>query len=220
MPPSTCRTPASPSATSRRGAKAGLGGDWYDAIALPDGRVVLAIGDVAGHGLPAIAQMAQLRHALVGLAMTGEPADRLLAWLNDLVLHRLAETTATAVVGHLDPATGVFTWGQAGHLAPILVRDGVASRLEPPNGGAARRQPNEPYDLAAVGAAGGRPAAAVHRRAGRAAHPRHRRGPRADPGGGGDAPGGLDDGLDRLIELIGGPNPEDDTCVLAIGVLG
>lgn len=202
------------------GAKAGLGGDWYDAIALPDGRVVLAIGDVSGHGLPAIARMAQLRHALVGLAMTGESPDRLLAWLNDLVLHRLVETTATAVVGHLDPATGVFTWGQAGHPAPILVRDGVAIQLDPPNGVLLGATLNEPYDLAGVelregdllllftdglverrtrdideGLALTLEAAALLR-------------------------GDLDDGLDRLIELIGGPNPEDDTCVLAIGVLG
>lgn len=84
--------------------------------------------------MPAISQMAQLRHALIGLAMTGQSPDRLLAWLNDLVLHRMPETTATAVVGHLDPATRRFTWGQAGHPAPILVREGMATQLDPPAG--------------------------------------------------------------------------------------
>ncbi|MFF5205547.1 PP2C family protein-serine/threonine phosphatase [Streptosporangium sp. NPDC000396] len=203
------------------GMKAGLGGDWYDATTLPDGRVVLTIGDVSGHGVPAIAQMARLRHALIGLATTGEPPERLLTWLNDLVMHRLAETTATAVIGHLDPATGVFTWSQAGHPAPILVRDGTAVQLDPPAGvllGATLAEPYEPArvelregDLLLLFTDG-----LVERRAR-------------------DIDEGLalaleaavdllgDDlgaGLDRLIEAVGGPNPEDDTCVLAIGVLG
>ncbi|MFC7642821.1 PP2C family protein-serine/threonine phosphatase [Streptosporangium lutulentum] len=163
--------------------------------------------------------MAQLRHALVGLAMTGESPDRLLTWLNDLVLHRLVETTATAVVGHLDPITGVFTWGQAGHPAPILVRDGVAIQLDPPNGVLLGATLDEPYDLAGValregiccccsptGWSSGAPATST-----RASRWPWRR--RRCSGGSGRRPG-PSHRADR------GPNPEDDTCVLAIGVLG
>ncbi len=203
------------------GMKAGLGGDWYDASSLPDGRVVLTIGDVSGHGLPAIAQMARLRHSLIGLAMTGEPADKLLTWLNTLVMHRLAETTATAVIGHLDPATRVFTWSQAGHPAPILIRDGVAVQLDPPAGvllGATLTVPYEPAsvqllegDLLLLFTDG-----LVERRS-----------RDIDEGlalaltAAADLTGDdLEAGLDRLIRKVGGPNPEDDTCVLAIGVLG
>ncbi|WP_344973262.1 PP2C family protein-serine/threonine phosphatase [Streptosporangium fragile] len=202
------------------GIRAGLGGDWYDALPLPDDRVLLAIGDVSGHGMPAISQMAQLRHALVGLAMTGHGPDRLLAWLNDLVLHRMPESTATAVVGHLDPATGRFTWGQAGHPAPILVRDGRAVQLDPPTGVLLGATSDEPYALETVELREGDllllfTDGLVERRT-----------RDIDEGltlvleAAALLRDDLGDGLDRLIEVVGGPNPEDDTCVLAIDVLG
>ncbi|NUT38350.1 MAG: SpoIIE family protein phosphatase [Thermoactinospora sp.] len=200
---------------------ASLGGDWFEAAPTPDGRLLLAIGDVSGHGLPAIAHMAHLRHALVGLTMTGRPADRLLSWLNDLVLHQLKDTTATAVIGHLDPATLTFTWGQAGNLDPILVRDGVAARLERPRGvllGAVAgrgyelaRTPLCPGDLLLMFTDG-----LVERRT-----------RDIDVGldlvvaAAGDLSAReLDAGLDRLLAEIGGPNPEDDACLLAVAVRG
>ncbi|MEV4112597.1 SpoIIE family protein phosphatase [Nonomuraea sp. NPDC049695] len=200
---------------------ANLGGDWFEAAPAHDGRLLLAIGDVSGHGLPAIARMAQLRHALVGLAMTGQPAHRLLAWLNDLVLHQLKETTATAIIGHLDPETRVLAWGQAGNLAPILVRDGVASQLAQPRGvllGAASERPYElattrllPGDLLLMFTDG-----LVERRT-----------RDIDVGldlvlaAARDVPArDLDAGLDHLLADIGGPNPEDDACLLAVAIPG
>ncbi|MFI6478422.1 PP2C family protein-serine/threonine phosphatase [Nonomuraea sp. NPDC050663] len=199
---------------------ASLGGDWFEAAALPDGRVLLAIGDVSGHGLPAIAHMAQLRHALVGLTMTGQPADRLLGWLNELVMHRLDDTTATCVLGHLDPVSRTFTWGQAGHLAPILVRDGCAHQLIAPRGVLLGATCDQPYHLAVTQLQEGDVLllftdGLVERRT-------------RDLDAGlelavGAArelpPFDLDAGLDRLLEAIGGPNPEDDACLLAIGML-
>ncbi|SDI36138.1 PP2C family protein-serine/threonine phosphatase [Nonomuraea jiangxiensis] len=200
---------------------ANLGGDWFEAAPTPDDRLLLAIGDVSGHGLPAIARMAQLRHALVGLTMTATPANRLLAWLNELVMHQLKDTTATAIIGHLDPETRVFAWGQAGHLAPILVRDGVARRLDPPRGVLLGATSGRPYELATT-----------------RLHPGdvllmftdglvERRTRDIDVGldlalaAARDVPGhDLDAGLDRLLADIGGPNPEDDACVLAVGILG
>ncbi|MEU4574413.1 PP2C family protein-serine/threonine phosphatase [Nonomuraea sp. ATR24] len=200
---------------------ASLGGDWFEAAALPDGRALLAIGDVSGHGLPAIAHMAQLRHALIGLTMTGVPPNRVLAWLNDLVLHRLSGTTATAIIGHLDTATRVFAWGQAGNLAPILVRDGVASPLCPPAGVLLGATCDRPYLLASTPLRAGDlllmfTDGLVERRT-------------RDIDEGLDLvmtaacklPGcDLDEGLDRLLADIGGPNPEDDACLLAVGILG
>ena len=50
-----------------------VGGDWYITAEMPGGSVLLAIGDVAGHGLDAAAGMARLRGALAGLAITGAP---------------------------------------------------------------------------------------------------------------------------------------------------
>ncbi len=198
---------------------ANLGGDWFEAAALPDDRVLLAIGDVSGHGLPAIAHMAQLRHALVGLTMTGEPADRLLAWLNELVLHRLDETTATAIIGHLDTETRVFTWSQAGHLPPILVREGKAEALVQPKGVLLGATCDQPYRLASVELQDGDllllfTDGLVERRT-------------RDIDVGLDLAVSaaaqlltcdLDAGLDRLLADIGGPNPEDDACLLAVGV--
>ncbi|MER7499118.1 SpoIIE family protein phosphatase [Nonomuraea pusilla] len=200
---------------------ANLGGDWFEAACAPDGRVMLAIGDVSGHGLPAIARMAQLRHALVGLSMTGEPPDRLLGWLNELVLHQLRDTTATAVIGHLDPRTRMFTWGQAGHLAPILVRDGVATRLRQPRGVLLGATSGRAYEPAATPLRAGDVLllftdGLVERRT-----------RDIDVGldlllaAARDLPcGDLDAGLDRLVAAIGGPNPEDDACVLGVGILG
>jgi hypothetical protein len=60
-----------------------VGGDWYITAAMPTGQVLIAIGDVAGHGLAAAAGMARLRGALAGLAITGAPPERLVGWLND-----------------------------------------------------------------------------------------------------------------------------------------
>src|SRR5579875_4539 len=54
-----------------------VGGDWYITAEMPDDRVLIAIGDVAGHGLAAAAGMTRLRGALAGLAFTGSPPGRL-----------------------------------------------------------------------------------------------------------------------------------------------
>ncbi|WP_327091961.1 SpoIIE family protein phosphatase [Nonomuraea sp. NBC_01738] len=198
---------------------ANLGGDWFEAAALPDGRVLLAIGDVSGHGLPAIAHMAQLRHALVGLTMTGEPAHTLLSWLNELVLHRLEETTATAVIGHLDTATRVFTWSQAGHLPPILVRDGVAGQLHQPRGVILGATCDQPYQLSSVKLQKGDllllfTDGLVERRTRDIDEGLNLAVTAASHLSGLD----LDTGLDRLLAHIGGPNPEDDACLLAVGL--
>jgi serine phosphatase RsbU (regulator of sigma subunit) len=111
-----------------------VGGDWYITAEMPSGQVLIAIGDVAGHGLAAAAGMARLRGALAGLAITGAAPDRLLGWLNDLVHHVAPEHTASVAAGYFDPATRVLTWAQAGHPPPILVRGAWAAPLDPPDG--------------------------------------------------------------------------------------
>jgi serine phosphatase RsbU (regulator of sigma subunit) len=111
-----------------------VGGDWYIAAELPGGRVLLALGDVAGHGLTAAAGMARLRGALAGLAITGAPPRRLVGWLNDLVHHVGTEHTASVVAGYFDPGHRVFTWSQAGHPPPVLIRGDEAFPLDPPPG--------------------------------------------------------------------------------------
>ncbi|WP_246268375.1 PP2C family protein-serine/threonine phosphatase [Acrocarpospora macrocephala] len=198
-----------------------LGGDWYEAATLPDGRVLLAVGDVSGHGMAAIAQMAQLRHALVGLAMTGRPPNRLLAWLNALVLNRLDDTIATVIVGLLDPATGLLTWAQAGHLAPIMVRDGRARQLRAPRGLVLGASPDPPFTVSKVRL---RPGdlllmftdGLVERRDRDIDEGLELIMRAAEKIGHHD----LDASLGFLIDAAGGLSPEDDTCLLAVGVLG
>jgi serine phosphatase RsbU (regulator of sigma subunit) len=120
-----------------------VGGDWYITAEMPSGQVLIAIGDVGGHGLPAAAGMARLRGALAGLAITGSAPERLLGWLNDLVHHVAPEHTASVVAGYFDPGRRVLTWAQAGHPPPVLVRGPDARPLDPPHGvllGAARER--------------------------------------------------------------------------------
>ncbi|GHG06479.1 PP2C family protein-serine/threonine phosphatase [Streptomyces filamentosus] len=107
---------------------AAVGGDWYKCRLLPDGRVLVAIGDAAGHGLDAVARMSQQRHALAGLAQTGASAGEITTWLNELVCSDPSEQTATVVAGHIDDARE-FRWADAGHPAPLLLRDGRARPL-------------------------------------------------------------------------------------------
>lgn len=109
--------------------EAAVGGDWYKCRLLPDGRILLAIGDACGHGLSAVARMAQQRHALAGLAHApGTHAGQLTTWLNELLCGDPAAETATGIIGHID-AQHNFRWACAGHPAPLLLRDGQASEL-------------------------------------------------------------------------------------------
>ncbi|MFF0203894.1 SpoIIE family protein phosphatase [Streptomyces sp. NPDC005017] len=106
-----------------------VGGDWYDAFVLPSGLVLLCVGDVAGHGIEAATSMVVLRNALRGLAVTGAGPGQLLSWLN-IVAHNLTGgVTATAVCGLYDRDRRTLRWARAGHLPPVLVRDGRSSPL-------------------------------------------------------------------------------------------
>lgn len=106
-----------------------VGGDWYDIVTLPSQQVLLSVGDIAGHGIEAATSMVVLRNALRGLAATGASPGPLLGWLNT-VAHCLTENvTATAVCALYDPATRILRWARAGHLPPVLVRQGRAQAL-------------------------------------------------------------------------------------------
>jgi serine phosphatase RsbU (regulator of sigma subunit) len=111
-----------------------VGGDWYITADMPNGQVLIAIGDVAGHGLTAAAGMARMRGALAGLAITGAPPQQLVGWLNDLARHVDAEHTASVLAGYYDPQSRMLTWAQAGHPPPVLVRGADAWALPQPDG--------------------------------------------------------------------------------------
>ena len=111
-----------------------LGGDWYDVFWLPGGRIAVAVGDVAGHGIGVAPAMAQLRHGLRAyLVKEGSPGEALVR-LNELVGHLLPDDLASVVVVELDPATGRVRLANAGHLPPVLVASGVARLVEEARG--------------------------------------------------------------------------------------
>ncbi|MFK4148745.1 SpoIIE family protein phosphatase [Streptomyces sp. NPDC004065] len=106
-----------------------VGGDWYDAVVLPSGLVLLCVGDVAGHGIEAATSMVVLRNALRGLAVTGAGPGQLLSWLNIVAHHLTGAVTATAVCALYDPGRRTLRWARAGHLPPVLVRGTDAAPL-------------------------------------------------------------------------------------------
>ena len=116
-------------------AAAGVGGDWYGVARLADGRILLHVGDVAGHGFPAATAMARLYHALHGLAVTGGGSGTLLHWLNKLTCELPEFTIASACCAVYDPALRRLSLANAGHPSPVLVRGGRASTVPKPRGG-------------------------------------------------------------------------------------
>lgn len=196
-----------------------VGGDWYHAQTLPDDEVVLAVGDVAGHGLGAASGMAHLRFALVAWLSIGiRDPGALLGNMNRLC--EQMRITATAVIASYDPSTRTLRWARAGHMPPLLGRRGESRELERSPGlllGAAgeqcypaaterlqaddlvlfytdglveRRRPSLDDRLAEVG----RTLAVAS-----------------------SAPGG--ETLTMLRTLLYQPSPDDDTCTLAVRVL-
>jgi serine phosphatase RsbU (regulator of sigma subunit) len=115
------------------GAAGTIGGDWYLSTPLPGGDVMLAVGDVMGHGRPAAATMLRLRAAMTRLALAGDEPGTILAALNRMLCRRPATTLATAVCARFRPADHSLTWSRAGHL-PILrvTPDGVSTLAQPP----------------------------------------------------------------------------------------
>jgi serine phosphatase RsbU (regulator of sigma subunit)/anti-sigma regulatory factor (Ser/Thr protein kinase) len=101
-------------------AAARLGGDWYDAFTLPDGRLGLAIGDVVGRGFHAAAIMGQLRSGLRAYALDGMSPGFVLERLSNLLRQLEPGRTATLVYIVLDPHGGGLTVAGAGHPPPLV----------------------------------------------------------------------------------------------------
>lgn len=101
-------------------AKHRVGGDWYDAIRLPTGSLLLVIGDVVGHDLPAAVAMGQMRNALRAYALEDPSPASILARVNRVALMLESSDFATCAVIALDPATLHASWATAGHPSPLL----------------------------------------------------------------------------------------------------
>ncbi|MBW5482219.1 PP2C family protein-serine/threonine phosphatase [Streptomyces bambusae] len=127
-----------------------VGGDWYDVMDLGGGRILLAVGDVAGHGVEAANSMVALRHALRGLALTGAAPGRVMSWLNTVTLASPDHPTATAVCAVYDRADHVLHLVSAGHLPPLLIHAGGARFLELPHNLLLGALPDAEYEEASI----------------------------------------------------------------------
>jgi PAS domain S-box-containing protein len=108
-----------------------VGGDWYDAFRLPDGKLAVAAGDVMGKGLTAAAGMGRVRNALRALALTDPRPAAVLAGLDRLFMAtELDEQVTTVCYLVVDPQTGEGVAGNAGHLPPLLLGPGTVPRLD------------------------------------------------------------------------------------------
>lgn len=100
-----------------------VGGDYYDFLSYPDGRLGLAVGDVAGKGLPAAIMMSSLQARVQMLIETSPDPARAVTALNRSVSERCPMGKfITFVFALLDPATGRFAYANAGHNYPLLIR--------------------------------------------------------------------------------------------------
>lgn len=109
-----------------------VGGDFYDVLPLPDGRVILTLGDVAGKGSPAALLMALLLAVLRTLVDEDLDPPELMRRLNlQICRHSPASRFITLFFAVYSPSTGALTYVNAGHLPPLVRRrDGRYDRLE------------------------------------------------------------------------------------------
>jgi PAS domain S-box-containing protein len=108
-----------------------VGGDWYDAVQLGDGRLGVAMGDVVGHGLGAAALMGQLRHATRAYALEGHPPGAVLDRLDRLMRTLDGGQMATLLYLVVEPDRSSVRLASAGHVPPLLVGpDGRAAFLD------------------------------------------------------------------------------------------
>ena len=110
-----------------------IGGDWYDALRLPDGRIVISIGDVSGSGLDAAVTMSNVRQVLRGVAHVHPDPAMMLDAADRTLQAEEPDRIVTAFAAVLDPVTDELTYASAGHPRPLLRRgDGAWTELVAP----------------------------------------------------------------------------------------
>lgn len=101
-------------------SEATIGGDWYDAFLLDDGRIAITVGDVLGSGLGAAVTMGKVRQSMRSAATLIASPNAMLDVADGTVRAESADTYATALAGIFDPDTHVFTFASAGHPGPVM----------------------------------------------------------------------------------------------------
>ncbi len=108
-----------------------VGGDWYDVFLLPDGRLGVVVGDVAGSGLGAAVIMGRMRSALRAYVLEAADPAAALRLLDRKIQYFEPDAMATVLYGLYAPGTGEFTVSLAGHLPPVLAAPGGQAALLP-----------------------------------------------------------------------------------------
>ena len=101
-------------------ADATVGGDWYDAFVLDDGRIAITIGDVLGKGLDAAVTMAQVRQAMRAAAPLMPQPHAMLDVAETTIRDAAPDAYATAIAAIYDPFAHVLTYASAGHPGPMI----------------------------------------------------------------------------------------------------
>ncbi|GAA1296460.1 SpoIIE family protein phosphatase [Saccharothrix xinjiangensis] len=101
-----------------------VGGDWYDTIGLPDGRIGIVVGDCVGHGLQAATVMGQLRSACRALLLQNSGPAQALSALDRFAATLPGALSTTVFCGVLDPSTGELVYSAAGHPPGIVAHPG------------------------------------------------------------------------------------------------
>jgi serine phosphatase RsbU (regulator of sigma subunit) len=108
-----------------------VGGDWYDVFVLPDGRLGVVVGDVAGSGLVAAVIMGRMRSALRAYVLEAPDPGTALRMLDRKIQYFEPDAMATVLYGLYTPETGEFTASSAGHLPPALAAPNAQAALLP-----------------------------------------------------------------------------------------
>jgi PAS domain S-box-containing protein len=106
-----------------------VGGDWYDAIALPGGRLGLVVGDVAGHGVDAAARMGELRSVARAYALEGHGTVALVERMNGYHAALGADLMTTMLFAILEIDSGTLRFVNAGHPPPLIVEEDGTTRV-------------------------------------------------------------------------------------------
>jgi len=98
-----------------------VGGDWYDLIEREDGRILVAVGDVVGHGVQAATAMGKLRSAMGALGLVVESVPELIGRLDQFAEKIEEARFGTVAAVQLQPETGELSYSLAGHPPPLVI---------------------------------------------------------------------------------------------------
>ncbi|MER7543132.1 SpoIIE family protein phosphatase [Spirillospora sp. NPDC127506] len=197
-----------------------VGGDWFDAIALPGCRLGLVVGDVMGHGLTSAAIMGQMRTAVRTLATDDMRPDRLLRRLDGLARRLGEDYLATCLYAVYDPVERRCTFANAGHVPPVLVSADGESRVLPVPSGVPIGVGGEPFETMEVKVDDGAQLVlctdGLLERRGRDVEQGLEELRARLTGASADLDGTCDD----LLDALAAPRPADDIAIVAVGLDG